>query len=437
MRTMAAVLAMLLSAISGSTALAASPASEPIVSLPEASSVRSEIFLISDEDGWTEELAALAGNLRSEGAIVVGIDIRSYLAAIERSNANCLYLVSGIERYSHQIQRKLGNSRYQSPIVAGVGTGGTLALAIAAQTPPATVAKTIAIDPGEKLPFDKPLCTPAHRELTPSGIIYDLTEGALPNPIEAVFSTQARDIGRAHIQKLLGNWPEIDVHDTQDDRFDAALAALSPSDAESSDGLAGLPLTILDTKPTRNVMAVVYSGDGGWRDLDKIIAERMKQSGVPVVGVDALRYFWSERTPKETAADLDNIIATYTTEWNVSGVYLVGYSFGADILPSTYLELDGTSKKTVKKISLLGISHTADYQISVAGWLGESAGTRQTLPDILKIASPLIQCVYGQQESDTVCPELETRGIEVIATKGGHHFDGNYQALADKILESP
>ena len=62
-------------------------------------------------------------------------------------------------------------------------------------------------------------------------------------------------------------------------------------------------------------MAVVYSGDGGWRDIDKEIAGRLQELGIPVVGVDSLRYFWSERTPERIAADLDLIMAHYREAW--------------------------------------------------------------------------------------------------------------------------
>ena len=44
------------------------------------------------------------------------------------------------------------------------------------------------------------------------------------------------------------------------------------------------------------------------------------------------------------------------------------------------------------------------------------------------------QCFYGQDEKDSACPDLAQRGAEVIRTTGGHHFDGDYEALARRIL---
>jgi type IV secretory pathway VirJ component len=45
--------------------------------------------------------------------------------------------------------------------------------------------------------------------------------------------------------------------------------------------------------------------------------------------------------------------------------------------------------------------------------------------------------VYGLEEEDTACPALESRakdGLELIARPGGHHFDENYELIADHIL---
>jgi hypothetical protein len=55
-------------------------------------------------------------------------------------------------------------------------------------------------------------------------------------------------------------------------------------------------------------------------------------------------------------------------------------------------------------------------------------------PEFAGIPSAIIQCVYGAEETDTLCPPLAA-GAEVIRTAGGHHFDHDYEALARRILE--
>ncbi len=77
----------------------------------------------------------------------------------------------------------------------------------------------------------------------------------------------------------------------------------------------------------------MISGDGGWAGLDRSIAKSFAARGIPVVGIDSLRYFWSEKTPDGTARDLAAIIQQYQQRWHRNAVYLLGYSFGADVLP--------------------------------------------------------------------------------------------------------
>lgn len=46
-----------------------------------------------------------------------------------------------------------------------------------------------------------------------------------------------------------------------------------------------------------------------------------------------------------------------------------------------------------------------------------------------------VQCIYGQNDKDAVCPELRERIFDVVMRPGGHHFDGDTVKLADAILQ--
>ena len=63
------------------------------------------------------------------------------------------------------------------------------------------------------------------------------------------------------------------------------------------------------------MLAIVLSGDGGWRDLDKTISEKLQSDGVSVVGWDSLRYFWSRKSPEQVARDLGAVIDTFSSRW--------------------------------------------------------------------------------------------------------------------------
>ena len=202
-----------------------------------------------------------------------------------------------------------------------------------------------------------------------------------------------------------------------------------------SSGSPALPVIELPAEASHDTLAIILSGDGGWRDLDRTIGGILQSEGVPTLGLDSLRYFWNKRTAEETARDLSDLIDRYAAKWGVGNVVLVGYSFGADVLPATFLALDSDARARVREVSLLGLSPQADWEITVSGWLGSaSSAATPTAPALAQLPPGLVQCMYGAAETDSPCPALAAAGAEVIATSGGHHFDGNYQALADAIL---
>ena len=131
--------------------------------------------------------------------------------------------------------------------------------------------------------------------------------------------------------------------------------------------LDGLPLIELPAEGPGRHMAVIWSGDGGWRDLDKEIGEVLAQNGVSVVGVDSLRYFWSAKTPDAVAADLARLLVYLREREGRSAFLLVGYSFGAGILPFAVNRLPDDLRAAVVQVSLLGLEARAAFEIEVAG----------------------------------------------------------------------
>ncbi|MDS7597946.1 virulence factor family protein [Agrobacterium tumefaciens] len=408
------------------------------IMLPDGD-ILASIFLISDENGWTDSDEQRARALVDKGAVVVGIDFRDYIKTLDADEDECIYMISDIEALSQQIQRTAGTSSYKTPILAGIGEGGTLALAMIAQSPPATIGEAIAVDPKAGLPLRKILCTPASKEKVGNDTVYGLTDGPLPAPVSVSFTPDADQKGRDHVNDLVKLHPDIDVEDTTDTAGDALSQALSDhiDAAGDSSSPLGLPITVLEAAPTMDTMAVIYSGDGGWRDLDEEVGGALQKQGVPVIGVDALRYFWKERTAQETANDLGRIIDTYRKEWKVRNVVLIGYSFGADILPATYNQLPDRDKSHVVQLTLMGLSDQVDFVISVGGWLGMAGEGKggKTVDDIARIDPKLVQCIYGtEEEEDDPCPRLKATGVETLGIEGGHHFDEDYEALARRIL---
>lgn len=366
---------------------------------PEAS-----VVLISDANGWSAENDKEAADLVAKGAAVVGIDLPTYLKALQADDGDCVYMISDIESLAHQVQRAGGATSYNPPIIAGIGEGGALALAMIAQSPAATIGEAIAVDPEAGIPLEKILCTPASKTKADGRTIYGLSDGPLPAPVTVLFTGAAKQAGRDHVAALKLAHADIEMRNETASAADALAQALADrvDAAGDTDSPLGLPLDVLKATPAYDTMAVVYSGDGGWRDIDKQVAGALQQRGIPVVGVDSLRYFWSQRKPQETADDLSRIIDAFRKEWNVKHVLLIGYSFGADILPATYNLLSPEDRARVPQLTLMALSHQVDYEVSVTGWLGVAGAGAGGDPvdDIARIDSRRVQCISGTEEDD-------------------------------------
>jgi type IV secretory pathway VirJ component len=394
---------------------------------------RGLVFLFSDVGGWDDALDRAARSLSDDGAAVLGIDLPEYLRNLAASGDGCHYLISEVEDLSKRVQHDLGSAGYASPILAGIGAGGTLAYAALAQSPAATVAGAVSVDPAPALVTRVPLCAGAPSESVPGGGYRYEPAAKLPGwwRVSAPAGIAA---GLSHLATL------VEDGGSPAERLVAAVAATLPAAGvpPAATPLADLPLVELPAERAGNVFAVIYSGDGGWRDIDKQIGEQLAQHAVPVVGVDSLRYFWRAKTPEQVARDLQRIVDHYGTAWRTPSVALIGYSFGAGILPFAYNRLPATDRARVALLALLGVEHRAAFEFKLSGWLGSGASDEvaPVLPEVQRLPPGLLLCVYGEDEPDTLCRDPALSGAEIVRTAGGHHFDGDYRALAQRILDA-
>lgn len=393
--------------------------------------LRGFVVLFSALSGWSEADQHAADTLAQHDMLVVGVDSARYVANLVSVSESCHHLADDTEAISHQLQRAVNSSAYFTPIVAGIGQGGTLAEALLAGAATNTIAGAVSIDPDATLDARFHPCPPDPTIIHDAGLPGFWSIGAtMPVTMQAV------------VTKLLRDGAKVEVRDfATDTTEDAMLLALTASHlgprAPDEEDVSDLPLIELPAASGSHMLAIVISGDGGWRDLDKTIARRLQAWGVSVVGIDSLRYFWSRKTPEQTAHDLARVIQTYSTRWHAKSVGLIGYSFGADVLPFAYNRLSASVRDRIKLMALLGFDHAADFEIRVTGWLGmPPSGTALPVrPELVKVPPEMVQCFYGEDEVDTICPDLKGMGIAVIRTPGSHHFGRDYDRLARIILE--
>ncbi|MCM5552607.1 AcvB/VirJ family lysyl-phosphatidylglycerol hydrolase [Pleomorphomonas sp. NRK KF1] len=400
------------------------------------------VYLLSGSEGYGFWDRVKARRYAASGAVVVGIDTPATFAKAEMLADDCVYFVSDVEQVSQNIQRVLDVQSYHSPVIAGSGLGGTFALALAAQSPDATIGRTIAVDPPAALPLRKELCSEARhvRSAHGAGWIYELQKGHLPDPIDVYMTRIADPAGAAHVDEMVGSGFAIATAKSikgAGRTLDGAVLEQLDATSDTGSPLAGIPITLVPAVPKHDTLAIIYSGDGGWRDIDAEIGGYLAKAGVPVVGIDSLRYFWNEVDPGDAAGDLAKVIDTYEKKWGVHKVALIGYSFGADALPAIYQALPEDRKAGVKLVSLLAYTGAHQFEIQVSGILGGKTDPSgpSTLPDLMKVEPVKVQCIYGSEDDETACTRLpKDKGFSLLVHPGGHHFNDDYKPVARDIL---
>lgn len=156
-----------------------------------------------------------------------------------------------------------------------------------------------------------------------------------------------------------------------------------------------------------------------------------------VIGLDSLRFFWSRRTSEGTARDVTALIEHYTGAWQRRRIVLIGYSFGADVLPFVVNRLPRSQRSRVAGVALLGPSPSASFEFHVASWACAASGADAlpVVPEVERLSATPVLCVYGEQETDSICPRLTPGLAQALAMKGGHHFGGDYRTIAQRTLD--
>lgn len=362
---------------------------------------------------------------------------------------NCLDLSKKLADIKNSLQShyQLDNDEY--PILVGTNLSSSTVYAALAQTKNHAFHAAVGIDLTTKITPHTSLCEqesflkidsnaivlkPIDR--LPSSFYLFQTKGIFPEAKQFAENISNVKFTLADDRKQNAMTEAIQILQWLDPR----LADQISSDASNSE----LPLIEVPTStsvgnpsPTES-LAVLLTGDGGWAEIDKSLAKILAEKGVPTVAVDSLSYFWKTRTPEETASDIEETISEYLKKWNKKRVILIGYSFGADVLPFIANRLTEETRQKISLVALLGMGQTAAFEFRLSSWMNaDTHDSRLPIaPEIEKMTWANAICIYGVDDDAANCLPSEKQGVKAISMPGDHHFDEQYENLANHILDN-
>jgi len=414
--------------------------------------VREFVLFLSGDGGWQDDTERMARVLAAQGAMVAGIDSAALFANLEHDPASCTFPNGDLENLSHYVQAYYRLPTYLTPVLVGYSSGASLAYALAAQTPSGIFAGALTLGFTPELQLGKPLCTGrgVHFMSSADGKVQHLLP-AVSLPVPWVNLTGDLDDvcpagpARAFVTKIAGAQmvvlPRVGHEFANERRWAPALrTAFARVSAGRSELLAAPPPTLADVPVVEvpssgagELYAVLLSGDGGWAGIDKQIAGALAAHGIPVAGLDSLRYFWNARTPEGLARDLDRVLRYYAHHWHKAHALLIGYSQGADVLPFAVNRLPPATRALISLTTLIGLGNKAAFEFHLTNWIGPVNGL-PVRPEAERLSASDTLCLYGKDDPGSLCAQLDAAHARILKLPGGHHFGGNYTAVAELIL---
>ncbi|MGH8139404.1 MAG: AcvB/VirJ family lysyl-phosphatidylglycerol hydrolase [Steroidobacteraceae bacterium] len=424
-----------------------------------AGEVKHFALLMSGDGGWTSKLATIASALTADGTMVAGIDTAELFADLEKDGGRCVSPDGDLENLSHYIQAYYKLPTYFTPFLIGHSAGATLAYTSLAQAPPGIFAGALTLSFCVDLDLRKPLCQTEGLHFAPrrggAGVrllpppqlhapwvaLHGSRDKVCPISAARSFVAQTRGARLVELPKVGHNYTGTQNWLPQ---LESAYASLASQQVQSLPeppaSLADLPVVEVEAaggaaEAGADTFAVLISGDGGWAGIDKQLGALLAEHGVPTAGVDSLRYFWTPRTPAGLAQDIDRIVRFYAWHWKKKHVLLIGYSQGADVLPFAVNRLPQATRSLIRMTVLIGVSESAAFEFHVANWIGGDASGLPVRPQIAKLSAADTLCIYGDDDTESICPKVSAQHAQLIRMSGGHHFGGNYLPLAQLILD--
>jgi type IV secretory pathway VirJ component len=405
-------------------------------------------LLIYIADGHSSKLTSdYAKKFAGLSYYVAVIDSQAILKSTNTPANSCENIAENIITISKQLQTTYDIDDDELPILVGNNEGAAIVYTALAQAGKDYFHAGISINFTPQIATHIPLCELNNFTTTKNG--NNTNVAAIKHLPTSWYIFQDMDTNQNAITKAftykVSNAKLTIANEPNETSLTQAIQILQWLDPRLSDQISSdtsdgdLPLIEVAAEPNnQTTMAIILTGDGGWAEIDKSVARILAEKGIPTVALDSLSYFWRSRTPEETAKDIEDTIAQYREKWGKQDVILIGYSFGADVLPFVANKLSTDTQKSIALIALLGMGKTAAFKFHLSSWINadKDPSRRPILPELKNMSWANSICIYGVDDPESNCTETASLGVKVISMTGDHHFDEKYDELVQHIIDS-
>jgi type IV secretory pathway VirJ component len=173
--------------------------------------------------------------------------------------------------------------------------------------------------------------------------------------------------------------------------------------------------------PQSPFAVMLMSGDMGNKvGMGGQLIARLTADGTPVVAVNTLRAFRTTQTPARATALIAAAAGQARALVPSGRIMLVGQSFGGDMLQVGLAKLPAPDRRGVAGVMLVVPGDTVDFRASPSELFALGEHVADALPTARLLGWAPTLCIWGVEETDSLCPKLNKSAVRVVGLPGGH-----------------
>ncbi|MGZ3846978.1 MAG: AcvB/VirJ family lysyl-phosphatidylglycerol hydrolase [Flavisolibacter sp.] len=197
-----------------------------------------------------------------------------------------------------------------------------------------------------------------------------------------------------------------------------------------------LPVTAYNSSDTTKPIVLYISGDGGLSNSFSKLLKKMNGLGYPIIGLNAQSYFWKRKRPQRVTEDFTRLLSYYINKWHRSSYALVGYSFGADVIPFFQNSLSPEFAALNKQTILMSPSKRTDFEIHILGMIGCEIKEGLSIPKEINRMTGPVTVFFGTAEHRFPMNEITSSNIHIAFFPGGHHYRSDVDQVVSCITDT-
>jgi len=195
-----------------------------------------------------------------------------------------------------------------------------------------------------------------------------------------------------------------------------------------------LPIKEWAAKTHDRPLIFYLSGDGGMNKFSTDLCEGLNSRGFDVIALNSKSYFWSKKTPAKTAEDISHFLSEKLPGRKNQQIVLIGYSFGADVVPFILNRLSKEIDDKVLVSFLMASSGTTDFEIHWADIMGQNTKrSMDVVSEINKLRDERLVIISASDDKTLDVGRITLKRFTREVLPGGHHFDGDTNEIVKVI----